>query len=61
MREGLDLKQLTGETTIQKNQTRIKNFKVVLSPQRLMGIRLERCIGIIASLDRLLTTIGKHR
>ena len=22
--------------------------------------RLERCIGIIASLDRLLTTIGKH-
>ena len=24
-------------------------------------IRLQRCIGIIASLDRLLTTIGKHR
>ena len=23
--------------------------------------RLERCIGIIASLDRLLTTIEKHR
>ena len=26
-----------------------------------IGLRLERCIGIIASLDRLLTTIGKHR
>ena len=27
----------------------------------LLNTRLERCIGIIASLDRLLTTIGKHR
>ena len=34
MREGLDLKQLTGETTIQKRQTKNKNFKVVWSPLR---------------------------
>ena len=36
-------------------------FSEALQGLAIYPPRLERCIGIIASLDRLLTTIGKHR
>ena len=34
---------------------------ILVTITAIVLFRLERCIGIIASLDRLLTTIGKHR
>ena len=37
------------------------NTNTQIGIQQCKYTRLERCIGIIASLDRLLTTIRKHR